>query len=167
MIHWRETDTGYLAMVTRLRAAAVWSLIGLALAVAGVDFGLGRQLTNFYGIWPAPGAFGWLGPAFALLCLVRALSNLRNRGWVEVAMQGRRARWGSAGDSLEERFVEVLGFQSVGILGPWLRCVVVVLPGGRRIPVLRGYWSSLIGVGRVVSRLNELLGFDRTPGGGT
>ena len=160
MIHWRETGTGYVVSVSRRGTAAIWGLAGLVPAFVLYSFASAMGPTQVEMIPAAPWALGGLGLAIYLGCLARAATYWRPVAWVEVALQGKRARWGSRGAAPMVEFVEVEHFESVDLLGPWAHHVVAALPDDRRIAVLPPWTAPPMKTRRVANRLNELLGAD-------
>ncbi|GEM_PF-5392584 len=160
MIHWRETDTGYVVSVSRRGTATIWGLAGLVPSFLLYQLASAMGQSQVESIPAAPWVIGGLAVAIYLGCLAKAATYWSALAWVEVALRGKGARWGSRGGPPMEGFVEVERFESVDLLGPWAHHVVVALPDGRRVAVLSPWVAPPINTRRVANRLNELLGVD-------
>jgi hypothetical protein len=157
MIHWRETDTGYVASVTRRGLAALWGLIGAVPAWFLWKMGgwLGPGVIEAVPF--APPILAVMGLTTYLGCLAKAATLWAHTSWVEVALKGGKARWGERGGTSMREFVAVERFESSQLVGPWAHHVVAALPEGRRVGVLPSWVAPPQRTRRVADRLNELL----------
>lgn len=161
MIHWRETDTGYVVSVTRRGTAAVWGVIGILPAALMWRLGDSLGPAVLETVPFAPWVLIAIGLATYLGCLAKGMTLWTRTSWVEVALRGGQARWGGRGGTPMPEFVPVERFESTDLLGPWAHHIVAALPDGRRIAVLPSWTAPPHKTRRVADRLNELLGADR------
>lgn len=166
MIHWRETGTGYVVSVSRRGMAAIWGIVGLVPSYLVFRLAEEMEARQLEFIPAAPWALGAIGLAIYLGCLARAAMHWKPIAWVEVALQGQRARWGSRDLTAMQGFVAVERFESMELLGPWAHHVVACLPDGRVVAVLSPWVAPPPKTRRVADRLNELLGADARPTNG-
>ncbi len=160
MIHWRETDTGYVVSVSRRGSAAMWGVIGALPAY--LMYEIGRSLApGLVDLVPfAPWVLIGIGLTTYLGCLAKAATLWPRTAWVEVALKGGQARWGGRGGTPMPEFIHVDRFESTDLLGPWAHHIVAALPDGRRIAVLPSWTAPPHKARGVAERLNELLGTD-------
>ncbi len=163
MVHWRETGTGYVVSVSRRGMAAIWGLLGLVPAYLLYRVGTAMGTRGIEVIPYTPWVLALIGLGIYLGCLAKAATYWKPVAWVEVALKGKRARWGSREGTPMLEFREVERFESMDLLGPWAHHVVAALPGGRVVAVLSPWVAPPMKTRRVANRLNELLGADPTP----
>lgn len=163
MIHWRETGTGYVVSVSHRGTAAMWGVAGLVPAFLAYKLGNAMGDRSLEALPYTPWVLAGVGIAIYLGCLAKAATYWKTVAWVEVALQGKRARWGSRDGLLIAEFRDVERFDSMDLLGPWAHHVVAALPDGRVVPVLSPWVAPPIKTRRVANRLNELLGADARP----
>ncbi len=95
MIHWRETGTGYVVSVSRRGTATIWGLAGLPPSFLLYELASAMRQRQFESIPAAPWVLGGFALVLYLGCIAKAATYWRPVAWVEVALRGKGARWGS------------------------------------------------------------------------